>query len=323
MARKRFLGWVGYKGDESTSVRVVESSKSPSNEREASLSNLPSNSLSNSQSNVARIRELENQLAELKARRDITSLTKEEFEVLASETAMSLIKTAQAREAKATTTAQRAIAESTAAARDLIASAESKAKSLLASAESRGRKYIQAAEADAKDLLAEATSESESMVAAAEKEADYLAAAKKREASALLSGAKKEAEQLVSGAVGDIANYRSWLTSAISEAERLNRIQQQSLNAAEQAIEQTRNRLTQAFDRLASLQTEIDANLNADNTPKHKTYSKSGVDSGDELAARRAKKSAKKVSSNAKSAKSAKKSGARSKKTTKKSSARR
>lgn len=312
MARKGFLGWVGYKGDESTSVRIVESSKNPSNESEASLSN--------SQSNVARIRELENQLAELKARRDITALTKEEFEVLASETAMSLIKTAQAREAKATTTAQRAISESTKAARDLIAAAESKAKSLLTSAESRGRKYIQAAESDAKDLLAEATSKSESMVAAAEKEADHLAAAKKREASSLLAGAKKEAEQLVSGAVGDIANYRSWLTSAISEAERLNRIQQQSLNAAEQAIEQARNRLTQAFDRLASLQTEIDSNLNADNTPKNKTYSKSGVDSEDELAARRAKKSAKKVTSNAKSAK---KSGSRSKKTTKKSSARR
>ena len=38
---------------------------------------------------VERIRQLEAQLADLRSRRDITSLSKEEFEILAGETAMS------------------------------------------------------------------------------------------------------------------------------------------------------------------------------------------------------------------------------------------
>ena len=312
MARRGFLGWVGYKGDDPSTAQLPAKNLPTAN---ATISN-------SAPSNVARIRELENQLAELKARRDITALTKEEFEVLASETAMSLIKTAQAREAKAIATASKAIAESTKSARDLLSQAEAKAKSILSSAEARGRKYLQAAEDDAQDRLNEATSQAESMIASAEKKAEQVISSKKREASSLLSGAKKEAEQLVSGAVGDIANYRSWLTSAISEAERLNRIQQQSLNAAEQAIEQTRNRLAQAFERLAALQTEIDSNLNDDNTPKARTYSKSTNLASDELAERRAKKNSqsKKLDKNSKSSKISKKSASRN---PKKSSARR
>lgn len=311
MARKGFLGWVGYKGEEtSRTSRDGSSVGQQSNVTTVAPQGLQGANLSGGQSNVARIRELENQLAELRARRDITSLTKEEFEVLASETAMSLIKTAQSREAKAVATAQKALSDSTKAARELLADAEGKAKSILSSAESRGRKYIQAAEADASDRLAEATSEAEALVAETEKEVEHLLNSKKREASLILSSAKKEAEQLVSGAVSDIANYRSWLTSAISEAERLNRIQQQSLNAAEAAIEQTRSRLTQAFDRLAALQSEINTNLNDDNTPKNKVYPKNTNTGTDELAARRAK-STKKGASKKPSSKSVKKRNSR------------
>jgi len=63
-----FLNWVGFKEGETTT-----------------------------QNSVDRIRELEAQLADLRSRRDITSLSKEEFEILATETAMSMIKSAQAR----------------------------------------------------------------------------------------------------------------------------------------------------------------------------------------------------------------------------------
>ncbi|MCE2647817.1 MAG: hypothetical protein LW691_03665 [Streptomycetaceae bacterium] len=74
--KKNFLGWVGFTGDDNNS-------------------NTPSTS------SVDRIRELEAQIADLKSRRDITGLTREEFEILATETAMSMIKSAQARESKA------------------------------------------------------------------------------------------------------------------------------------------------------------------------------------------------------------------------------
>jgi len=64
MAEKNsFLNWVGFKESESAAP-----------------------------SSVDRIRELESQLNDLRSRRDITSLSKEEFEILATETAMSMIK---------------------------------------------------------------------------------------------------------------------------------------------------------------------------------------------------------------------------------------
>ena len=52
----------------------------------------------------------------------------------------------------------------------------------------------------------------------------------------------------------------------ISEAERLYRIQTQSLDAAESAIHQSRSRLEVAFNRLAELQKSVLENLNPDDT---------------------------------------------------------
>ena len=284
MAEKKFLSWVGFKGESATRI--------PHADAPASSNAAPS------QSNVARIRELENQLAELRSRRDITSLTKEEFEILASETAMTLIKTAQSRESKALAMAQKLINDSNRTARELVENAESKAKSLLSQAESRGRKYIEAAENDAASKLAEVESEAERLISSKKREASSVVSAAKREAEALAAAAKREADQLVSGAVTDISDYRSWLSTAISEAERLHRIQTQSLNAAEQAIEQTRNRLAAAFEKLSALQEDIDANLGADNRPKSKNYIRTSNTSDDPKNApvREARKSAPKKS---------------------------
>ena len=67
--KSTFLNWVGFKESETSAQNSVE-----------------------------RIRELESQLSDLRSRRDITSLSKEEFEILATETAMVMIKSAQARE---------------------------------------------------------------------------------------------------------------------------------------------------------------------------------------------------------------------------------
>jgi vacuolar-type H+-ATPase subunit H len=246
MSEKKFLSWVGFKDQEETTSDTQHSSAA---------------TLSGSQSNVARIRELENQLAELRSRRDITSLTKEEFEILASETAMSLIKTAQSRESKANLTAQKVINDANRATRELVEQAQGKAETILSQAESRGRKYIKAAEADAEEKIAEASQEAEQMVSS-----------KKREATAILTSAKREADSMVAGAVNDISNYRSWLTTAIAEASRLHKIQSQSLSAAEQAIEQTRHRLATAFEKLSSLAGDIEVNLGSDNRPKAKSY---------------------------------------------------
>ena len=121
MAEKNgFLNWVGFKESESAAP-----------------------------SSVDRIRELESQLNDLRSRRDITTLSKEEFEILATETAMTMIKSAQSREAKAISASERLVGEATRQAKDAVEGAEIKARSILSGAEARGRKYINVAEAEA------------------------------------------------------------------------------------------------------------------------------------------------------------------------------
>ena len=225
--KKNFLNWVGFTEEEST--------------------NLPSS--------VDRIRELEAQIADLKSRRDITGLTKEEFEILATETAMSMIKSAQARESKAQAAATRLVAETTRATKEELEAADAKARTILSGAETRGRKYIQAAE-----------SEAEEKIALAESEAEALIESKKREISAIATAARREGERIITDATTEVTGYRQWLSGVISEAERLYRIQKQSLDAAESAIQQSRNRLDGAFQRLEELQKTVLENLNADDT---------------------------------------------------------
>ena len=239
MADKNFLSWVGFKGEE-------EGANKP---------NLTAGSAS-----LDRIRELESQLNDLRSRRDITSLSKEEFEILATETAMSIIRTAQQREAKANSNAERVLNESKKQATSALEMAEAKAKSTLAQAESRGRKYIEAAESDAADIVSKAESEAEDLLNS-----------KKREGSTITSNAKREAERLVLTATTEVSEYRNWLSGVISEAERLYRIQTQSLDAAENAISQSRQRLESAFNRLAELQKQVISAISPDGTPSSDT----------------------------------------------------
>ena len=227
MAEKNsFLNWVGFKGEESSQPNSVD-----------------------------RIRELEAQLNDLRSRRDITTLSKEEFEILATETAMTMIKSAQLREAKAQAAADRLVTETNRASKDALENAEQKARSVLSGAETRGRKYLQAAE-----------SEAEEMVAKAEVEAETLFENKKREVTALATAARREGERIITEATSEVGSYRQWLASVISEAERLYKIQTQSLDQAESAIQQSRARLQSSFERLEQLQEQVLQNLNADDT---------------------------------------------------------
>jgi hypothetical protein len=89
---------------------------------------------------------------------------------------------------------------------------------------------------------------------------------KKREISTLATAARREGERIITEATTEVTGYRQWLSGVISEAERLYRIQKQSLDAAESAIQQSRNRLDGAFLRLEDLQKSVLDNLNADDT---------------------------------------------------------
>ena len=241
MAEKSFRNWVGFR-DEAERAPVANP--------------------------VDRIRELESQLADLKSRRDITGLSREEFEILATETAMSMIKSAQAREAKATAAAERLVNETSRNAQDVLEGAENKARSILAGAESRGRKYISAAEVEASELVRDASREAATIADAKVREADTIVDSKRREAVALTTAARREAERVMSEAAENVVEYRAWLADIIAESERLYRSQATALSAAEAAIAQSREKLDSAFARLSKMQAAVNDSLNADGTVK-------------------------------------------------------
>ena len=217
---------------------------------------------------VDRIRDLESQLADLRSRRDITGLSREEFEILATETAMAMIRSAQGREAKAHATADRLISESSRNAKDVLESAENKARSVLAGAETRGRKYISAAELEAAELIREASRQATAVADAKVREADAIVDGKRREAAALASAARREAERVISEASENVTEYRAWLADIITESERLYRSQTQALSAAEGAIAQSRSTLDSAFARLSKMGDIVNNAMNADGTIK-------------------------------------------------------
>ena len=226
MAKKNgFFNWVGYKGEESEP----------------------------SMSSVERIRELESQLADLRSRRDIRTLSKEEFEILATETAVAMIKSAQIRESKAQTISDRLVTETQRKTKEELEAAQEKAQSILNGAEARGRKYIKAAEDEAAEKIEHA-----------EQTAEEILDQKKREGNALLGAAKREGEQIISGATAEVIEYRQWLNGVMEEAGRLYKIQTQSLDAAQEAIHASRNRLESAYSRLAELRANVLENIKED-----------------------------------------------------------
>lgn len=241
MADKKFRSWVGFREEE----------------ERAPIANP-----------VDRIRELESQLADLRSRRDITGLSREEFEILATETAMAMIKSAQAREAKATAASDRLVNEASRAAKDTLEGAENKARSILAGAEARGRKYISTAEAESAEIVRDATREASAIADAKVAEADSIVETRKREASALTTAARREAERVVAEAAENVTDYRAWLADILVESERLYRSQVTALAAAETTIAQTKEKLDSAFARLARLQSQVDNSINEDGTVK-------------------------------------------------------
>ena len=181
---------------------------------------------------------------------------------------MAMIKSAQAREAKAHAAADRLISESTRNAKDTLEGAETKARSILAGAESRGRKYISAAELEAAELIRDASREAAAVADAKVREAESVVDLKRREAAALATAARREAERIISEASGNVNDFRAWLGDMISESERLYRAQTQALTSAETAIAQSREKLDSSFARLSRMQEIVNTALNEDGTVK-------------------------------------------------------
>ena len=86
----------------------------------------------------------------------------------------------------------------------------------------------------------------------------------------------------------------------------MHRAQNASLNAAENAIQESRQKLKHAFDRLSQLQMDINANLDSENRPAGKTYV-AGAGKKAAVAAARKQKAANKKSVSKKTASKKKK----------------
>jgi vacuolar-type H+-ATPase subunit H len=179
-----------------------------------------------------------------------------------------MIKSAQAREAKATAAADRLINEANRSTKDALESAENKARSILAGAETRGRKYISTAEAEASEIVRDAGREATAVASAKIAEADSVVDGKRREAVALTTAARREAERVIAEAADNVTEYRAWLADILVESERLYRSQASALSAAEAAIAQSREKLDSAFARLSKMQAVVDNSLNEDGTVK-------------------------------------------------------
>jgi hypothetical protein len=136
---------------------------------------------------------------------------------------------------------------------------------------------LSGAQTHAEKVLSTAQAQAQEAISRAQTQAEALAESKRREATATTTAAKREAERLVQEATSEIANFRGWLSTAISESKRLHRIQTQSLNAAEEAIKQTRSRLHEAFEKLEKLGEQISANLTEDHRPLAPTFTRSST----------------------------------------------
>ena len=188
MAEKNFRNWVGFR-EEADRAPVANP--------------------------VDRIRELESQLADLKSRRDITGLSREEFEILATETAMAMIKSAQATaEAEASEIVRDAGREATAVANAKIAEADS---------------AVDAKRRDAAALTTAARREAERVISeAADNVVEY---------RAWLSDIIAESERLyrsqataLSAAESAIAASREKLDSAFARLTKMQQVVDNSLN---------------------------------------------------------------------------------------------
>ena len=291
MAQKRFLSWLGFNEgtpdqDSAQSIHYAGDSGAGTQSAQKSSAHRGAPSTrasegSESSSPVARIRELEAELADLRSRRDLTSLTKEEFEILATETAVSLVRTAQARESRALAAAQKMVQDSTRSAQSTIQSAEETARQVLATADQRSKRTLAQADETAKKLAHETESAAAQRIEEARRDAEGIISAKKKEATNLIANARKSAEDLVTDASQEVAHFKNWLASTLTESERLYRTQLNSLNGAQTAIEEAKNRLTQSFTALRTMHANVlesaDLTRSAANAPSKSDASDSAA----------------------------------------------
>jgi len=179
----------------------------------------------------ARIRELESELAALRAKRDFTELSEAEIETLAGETAVTILKAAHSREAAAKATGERIVAQANAEAAALTAAAQKQAAETKSSAEKIAAALVSNANQDAETLVRNATNES----------------------NALRNAAQEE-----------VRRHKAWLAANVKEALKLQNIQTQALATVMKNIETWQANVNNAVGQLAAHQQSLNAEVAKD-----------------------------------------------------------
>lgn len=185
----------------------------------------------------ARIRELEGELAALRAKREFTELSEAELETLAGETAVTILKAAHSREATAKATGEEIVANANAEAAALISAAQKQAAETKSSAEKIAAALVSNANKDAETLVRNATDESNSLRNAAREE---------------------------------VRRHKAWLAANVKEALKLQNIQTQALATVTKNIETWQTNVNSAVGQLAAHQQSLDVEIAKDDAQDQK-----------------------------------------------------
>jgi vacuolar-type H+-ATPase subunit H len=177
---------------------------------------------------TGRIHELESEIATLRAKPELADLSEAEVEMMASETAVTILKAAHAREALAAETGAR-----------ILAQANSDAAALTTAAQKQSFETINSAEKNAASIVDKAMQDAETLVRNATNEANALRAAAQEE----------------------VRKYKSWLVANVKETLKLQASQEQALASATKNIEAWQANVNGAVALLSAHQQSLETEL--------------------------------------------------------------
>lgn len=194
-SKRRVLDWIGVKKEEAI----------PANATGEEL--------------IAKIKELKQEISELRARKDFQELSAEELESLAAQTAVAILQTVHAREAEAKTSANALIESAAKQANSTMAAADKKLSEATATAD----KAVLSAQKSANDAIEAANKKAQNLVAEAEIVAKQTRATLDAEGQQIRSEGQQWADKVKAdaekAALGVKQEAQQWADSTRSAAE--------------------------------------------------------------------------------------------------------
>lgn len=205
---------------------------------------------------IERIKQLQQENSELKARKDIQDMTPAEIEALAAETAVSILKTVHVREAEAKaaaneilessskkataalTSAEKRLADATAVADKKILDAQKAADQTVEAATKKAASMVAEAEAQAKQARATLDAEGQQIRSEAQQWANQTRAAAEAEIAKMKAEAQQWADAVRAAAENQAARVRTDIAGSIAEARE-----------AQKAVADAHDKLIKAIDK--------------------------------------------------------------------------